>query len=200
MPENVGRFSTQPSRLRSANDTDVTKIVISQLQRSGIAPDSDRKCAMMNIRVPPMLLAMLVSACGPATIFSDGTPVDDLDQQAFFTDFPAPLFLAASESCNGPGDVLVRVARGNIRCEVLPSPPDAATLILAYDGTIEDLPKYVIAFDTELRDDGYLVRNQAYISVPQLNGGEKRIKSPDRRRTRYIREIFAAAGGTIVTP
>lgn len=154
----------------------------------------------MMIRALPFAFAALVSACGPSTIYSEGTATDDLDQQAFFSDFPASLFLAAGQACNGPGDRLVTEARGNIRCEVLPSPPDAAALILAYDGTIEDLPKYVIAFDTDIRDDGYVVRNQAYISVPQLNGGELRIKTPDRRRTRDIREIFAAAGGTIITP
>lgn len=147
-----------------------------------------------------LLLALLASACGPSTIYREGTATDELDEQAFFTDFPANLFVAASAACSGPGDVLVTEARGNIRCEVLPSPPDAAALILTFDGTIDDLPRYVIAFDTELRDDGYLVRNQAYIRVPQLNGGEVRIKTPDRRRSRDIREIFAAAGGKIVTP
>lgn len=153
------------------------------------------------LRVASLMICIsIVSACGGATRYSGGTVESDLDQQAFFTDFPGTLFEAAGEACSGPGDLLVTGQRGTLRCEVLPSPPDAAALILAYNGTIEDLPKYVIAFDTDTRDDGYVVRNQAYISVPQLNGGEVRIKTPDRRRTRDIRQIFSAAGGTILTP
>ncbi|MEL7212225.1 MAG: hypothetical protein AAGK92_06155 [Pseudomonadota bacterium] len=123
-----------------------------------------------------------------------------MDQAAFFSEFPSLLFTAAGEACNGPGDILVQESEGSLRCEVLPDPPSAAALILTYDGTIEKLPTYVIAFDTEPRDDGFVVRNEAYIRVPQLNGGEVRIKTPDRRRTRDIRQIFTAAGGTILSP
>lgn len=146
------------------------------------------------------VIPLLVAGCSQTSISGGGTIEDDLDQVAFFNDFPALLFSAAGEACNGPGDVLVREDRGTLRCEVLPDPPSAAALILGYDGTIEDLPKYVIAFDTETRADGYIVRNEAYIRVPQLDGGEVRIKTPDRRRSRDIRQIFTAAGGTMIAP
>ena len=82
----------------------------------------------------------------------------------------------------------------------MPDQPAEAALIIGYDGTIEDLTPYVIAFDTEPSETGYIVRNEAYIRVPQLDGGEVRIKTPDRRRARDIRKIFTAAGGTILPP
>ncbi|WP_224823577.1 hypothetical protein [Cognatishimia sp. MH4019] len=147
-----------------------------------------------------LLLAfpLIVAGCSQTPISGGGTVQSDLDQVAFFNEFPTLLFSAAGEACNGPGDVLVREDPGTLRCEVLPDPPSAAALILGYDGTIEDLPKYVIAFDTETRPNGYIVRNEAYIRVPQMDGGELRIKTPDRRRARDIRQIFTAAGGTMI--
>lgn len=155
----------------------------------------------MNIRsLSFVLIALLVAGCSPATISGGTSAKQNLDQRAFFDDFPTPLFAAAGQACNGPGDLLVQEARGRLRCEVLPDPPAAAALILGYDGTIEDLPTYVIAFDTEPSETGYIVRNEAYIRVPQLDGGEVRIKTPDRRRARDIRKIFTAAGGTILPP
>ncbi len=156
----------------------------------------------VTMRFFPHLLALplIVAGCSQTPISGGGTVGDDLDQVAFFSDFPTLLFSAAGEACSGPGDVLVQEDPGTLRCEVLPDPPSAAALILSYDGTIEDLPKYVIAFDTETRSDGYIVRNEAYIRVPQMDGGELRIKTPDRRRTRDIRQIFTAAGGTMIAP
>lgn len=116
-------------------------------------------------------------------------------QQAYFTGFPERLFVAAGAVCNDPGQSVVRPSRNEVRCESLPDPESAAAIILQYNGTVEDLPKFVISFAGLQTTEGYLVTADNYIRVPQRDGGAQLIRFPDPQVTRDMTRLLEAAGG-----
>ncbi len=116
-------------------------------------------------------------------------------QQAYFPAFPAVLFAAASETCNGPGQTVVRPNQNIVRCESLPDPESAAAIILQFNGTVEDLPKLVIAISGRDTSQGYLVTADNYLNVPQRDGGTQQIRFPDPEAERDMRNLLVAVGG-----
>ena len=102
-------------------------------------------------------------------------------QQAYFAGYPAGLFFAAGEVCDGPGQSVVRPTQNEVRCESLPDPESAAAIILQFDGTIEDLPQLVTSFVGRDTQAGYLVTADNYIRVPRID--------------RNLAELLTAAGG-----
>jgi hypothetical protein len=116
-------------------------------------------------------------------------------QRAFFTEFPAVLLFASAEACNDPVQTVVRPSRNEVRCETLPAPDAAAALILGYDGTVEDLPRFVIGFRVSPQDGGYVVTAENYVRVPQRTGPARQIRLRDPVIESSIRDLLAAAGG-----
>jgi hypothetical protein len=74
--------------------------------------------------------------------------------QAYFADYPARLFMTAEALCDGPGQNVVKPDRNQLRCESLSDPESTAAMILQFDGTVEDLPKLVIAFSERPAGEG----------------------------------------------
>ena len=116
-------------------------------------------------------------------------------QQAYFTGYPERLFVAAGLVCDEPSQSVVRPNANEVRCESLPNPESAAALILQYDGTVEDLPKFVISFKGLQTNEGYLVTADNYIRVPQRDGGAQLIRFPDPQVSRDMVRLLEAAGG-----
>lgn len=115
--------------------------------------------------------------------------------QAYFKDYPARLFFVAEELCDGPGQSVVKPNRDQVRCESLPDPESAAALILQYGGTVEALPKLVIAFSGRDTTEGYLMTVDNYIRVPQRDGGAQQVRFVDQQVTDSLAELLATAGG-----
>ncbi|WP_375281862.1 hypothetical protein [Pseudooctadecabacter sp.] len=116
-------------------------------------------------------------------------------QQAYFEGYPAGLFFAAGAVCDGPGQNVVRPDENEVRCESLPDPQTAAALILQFDGTVEDLPRFVIAFSGLEDTAGYLVTADSYIRVPLRDGGAQQVRFPDERIEAELSRLLADAGG-----
>lgn len=116
-------------------------------------------------------------------------------QQALFDDYPARLFLAAGAICDGPTQTVVRPSRNEVRCESLPNPQGAAALILQFNGTVEDLPKFVISFAGRDSEQGYLVTADNYIRVPQRSGPAQVVRFPDEAVRRDMIRLLQSAGG-----
>ncbi len=115
--------------------------------------------------------------------------------QAYFTGYPARLFEVAAATCDGPGESLVRPGRDEVRCESLPDPESAAAIILSFDGTVEDLPRYVIRFAGRDTERGYLLTADSYIHVPLRDGGAQRVRFDDPEVAAEVRELLIMAGG-----
>ncbi len=82
-----------------------------------------------------------------------------------------------------------------VRCESLPDPESAAALILQFDGTVEALPKLVIAFLGRNTTQGYLVTADNYIRVPQRAGGAQQVRFIDGSVSTGLADLLSAAGG-----
>lgn len=115
--------------------------------------------------------------------------------QAFYDSFPALLFNAAEAACQSPADTFKRLGRGSIRCETLPSPSAAATLILQYDGDLENLPILVNQLTAVEQEDGLKVTVQYFFEVPQLDGGLRRIAMREPRIDETISNVIILSGG-----
>ncbi len=153
------------------------------------------------MRFTPYLICLALIGC---TELGDTTAINAAPlagaapagaQQAYFMGFPERFFETTARACNQPGQNAVTPRPDEVRCESLPDPESAAALILTYDGTVEDIPKYIISFqgrDTEL---GYLVTADTYIRIPQRAGGARNLRFTDAQVASDLSEILEAAGG-----
>jgi len=132
---------------------------------------------------------------GAITLLDPAIAQDAGRQQAFFPTYPDLLLAAAVAACNSPGQRPVQPAPGQVRCESLPTPEAAASLILTYDGTIEALPLFIVAFATEPAAGGYVVTADNYISVPQRSGAIREVRLADTALDANMRTLLEAAGG-----
>jgi len=145
---------------------------------------------------------LLLTGCGMIRSVTTEVVADGPDQgiqQALFTERPDDLLRAAAEACIEPGQFLLRPGPDSVTCESLPMPEIAAALILRYDGTVSDLPRYVISFTAAALRDGYLVTTENFIRVPQRQGPALLIRLQDPMITDAFRDMLIAAGGTLVT-
>ncbi len=134
---------------------------------------------------PPQDLVPVVSGAGPA----EGAA------QAYFKAYPGHFFEAAAAVCTQPGQELVRPDAHEVRCESFPTPEVAAALILQFDGTVEALPQFVIAFRGANDSAGYLVTADSYIRVPQKSGTAQQLRFPDDEMTENFKTLLEQAGG-----
>ncbi|MBT8412612.1 MAG: hypothetical protein KJP02_12575 [Octadecabacter sp.] len=141
--------------------------------------------------------ALAIAGCTEKPATAPGAPPFGA-QQAYFTSYPQRFFDAAALACNRPGQSVVAPNRNELRCESLPDPQSAAALILQFDGSVQDLPVYVIAFQGIDTVQGYLVTADNYIRVPQRTGGAQQIRFPDPDISREMGNILQAAGGRLL--
>ena len=138
----------------------------------------------------PAVAVPLVPAAAPA--------VGELwpgQRQAVFDENPSAFLAAARAACNGPGQSPVVPSPRSLRCETLPTPDIAATLILLYGGTVEALPVYVVSFTSELKDEGYVVTADSYVVVPRADGTDLVVRLADPEVEAAMTDLLAAAGG-----
>lgn len=83
-------------------------------------------------------------------------------------------------------------------CETLPTPEAAAALIIEHNGTVEELPSYIIGFHVVDDNAGTIVVVDNYIRVPQRDGMVVQVRLEDEGVTQSVRALLAAAGGTLL--
>lgn len=136
-------------------------------------------------------LAIALSACAPMPdLAAPGPGV----QSAFFATYPQDLLMAAYQACSGPAQTARRSDR-SMTCETLPTPEAAAGLILAHNGSVADLPTYVIGFRADPVEGGYLVSADSYVRIPQRGGTVAQVRLPDPNVSDLMRSLLLAAGG-----
>ncbi len=118
-------------------------------------------------------------------------------ERAFFAEYPDALFASLAAVCDGPGQSVVRPGANQLQCESLPDPQGAAALILNYDGTITDLPRFVVGLQADPVADGFDVSTSYYIRVPQLSGSAVEVRLRDPELVRSMRRTLQAAGGRL---
>lgn len=150
------------------------------------------------MRAAVLILALALGACTQMPT-PGGAPgareAPQGAQQAYFEEYPERLFEAAAAVCTAPGQTVVQPNRDEVRCESLPDPESAAAIILQFDGTVQDLPTYVIRFLGRMTAQGYLVTADSYIRVPQRNGGTAQLRFPDPRVQTDLSSLLTSAGG-----
>ena len=116
-------------------------------------------------------------------------------QQAYFPTYPSNLFVTAAAICDGQAQTVVQPSRNEVRCESFPDTESVAALILQFNGTVQALPKFVIAFTGRDAALGYSVAADNYIRVPQRSGGAQQVRFPDLSVSNELSALLRAAGG-----
>lgn len=150
------------------------------------------------MRIVVLSFGLAVAGCAPIPTSSPAPVagvVSGSAQQAYFTGRPERLFTVAEVLCDGPGQSVVKPSANEVRCESLPDPESAAALILQYNGTVEALPKLVIAFTGGDTPQGYLVTVDNYINVPQRDGQTQQVRFADPEVSDSFTELLTSAGG-----
>ncbi len=150
------------------------------------------------MRLPAVIFLAALLGCtdaptGPAAERPTGGP-----QSAFFDTYPDRLFAVATLACTSPGEELVRAGPQSLRCETLPPPGAAADLILRYDGSVQDLPRFISSVDAVASRGGYLVTLDSYIRVPRKTGPATQIRLASPRLVAMRQSLLKAAGGSAV--
>lgn len=152
----------------------------------------------MRAQISAVLLAGLAGCAAPAPPDSgcapDAAGTEALGR-ALYGGYPELLFAAAAEACDDPGQSVVRAGRDAIRCESLLPPEETGALILAYGGTVDALPRSVISFTGRELPEGYAVRADTYLCIPQQGGGVRLVPQADRTMADMMRAILREAGG-----
>ncbi len=143
------------------------------------------------------LFALLLGACAQQTPTYSYAPSVS---RAYFESFPDALYEAASAACTSPADTILRPSRTELRCEALPRPDAAASLILAYNGMIEDLPRYVMSYTSEPQGAGYVTTVDFHVRIPQREGADRIVRLDDSGIDRRLDRLIALAGGQPVAP
>lgn len=140
---------------------------------------------MRMIHVP--MLAALAACTTQAT-----SPASN---SARFQTYPDALFEAFESACGSPAQTFSRLEPDSVECREYLPPEATAALILNFDGTPEDLPELVIRFRAEIDDDGYLVHNDVFVSVPQKSGTSLEVRRRDTKLERTLQKLYERAGG-----
>jgi hypothetical protein len=145
-----------------------------------------------------LTLVMALAGCTEAVVSGVAPTAGDAAegaQQAYFPAYPSNLFVAAAAICDGPAQTVVQPSRNEVRCESFPDTESAAALILQFNGSVQALPKFIIAFTGRDTSLGYLVTADNYIRVPQRSGGAQQVRFPDLSVSNELRALLRAAGG-----
>jgi hypothetical protein len=141
---------------------------------------------------------MALAGCAEAVVSGVAPTAGDAAkgaQQAYFPAYPSNLFVAAAAICDGPTQTVFQPSRNEVRCESFPDTESAAALILQFNGSVQALPKFIIAFTGRDTSLGYLVTADNYIRVPQRSGGAQQVRFPDLSMSNELSALLKATGG-----
>lgn len=174
-------------------------------------PFADRRLAIQRHRFPALAACLLAAACATApapaphptrpVALPDPVPAGSVTTPsvtALFAERPALFLDAAATACAAPGQTALRPDPDTLSCESLPEPDAAAGLILAYDGNLEDLPRYVVRFSGAARADGYVMRAESFIDVPRRDGTHVEIRPDDAAVFESFAALLTRAGGRVL--
>jgi hypothetical protein len=145
-----------------------------------------------------LTLVMALAGCAEAVVSGVAPTAGDAAkgaQQAYFPAYPSNLFVAAAAICDGPTQTVFQPSRNEVRCESFPDTESAAALILQFNGSVQALPKFIIAFTGRDTSLGYLVTADNYIRVPQRSGGAQQVRFPDLSMSNELSALLKATGG-----
>lgn len=108
---------------------------------------------------------------------------------------PAGLFVVAADVCTDPAQRVARPARNVVECRSLLPPANTAAAILAFDGTISDLPESVIRFSGSPGSAAYLVRATFYLEVPREGRAPVQVQIDDAAIWERLAAVLTATGG-----
>ncbi len=149
------------------------------------------------MRFQPFAVCIALTACATPP---DPPPRPESEvgiERAFFASYPDRLFATLAAVCDGPGQTVVRPAENRLLCESLPDPESAAALIMNYDGTASDLPRFVIGLSADPEGEGFAVATYYYIRVPQASGKVVEVRLRDPALVREMQRTLQAAGGAL---
>ncbi|MEM1237368.1 MAG: hypothetical protein AAGI10_10390 [Pseudomonadota bacterium] len=146
-----------------------------------------------------LLLTALVTLAGCAQTISQSVNDAPGRQSAYFAEFPTALFEAVQGGCQRESDTLIEISSSEVVCESLPTPQEAASLILRFDGEVTALPLFVTTLKAVESGTGFKVTTEYFYLVPQKSGVVAQIRFREPEVERLVRRIFTSAGGQAIT-
>ncbi len=144
------------------------------------------------VRLTP--LAALVAGCAPEPGLRQA-PGTLTELHYSFDAAPARLFAVAAEVCTDPAQRIARPSSNTVECRSLLPPENTAAAILAFDGTISDLPESVIRFAGSPGKATYLVRATVYLEIPREGKTPVQVQVYDPEVWQRLAGIMTATGG-----
>lgn len=115
---------------------------------------------------------------------------------AVFPERPVALIEGFESACSDQTETFRRPDSETAQCWVYLPPDVTAALILAHDGTHEDLPQLVLQLRvTRQMDQRYRADLENYINIPRTNGPDVRIVYKDEATQRSISRMLDELGG-----
>lgn len=133
-----------------------------------------------------------------SVVFLGGCVTQDVAQishRARFAEYPENLLESVESACSEPSDSFSRPDDQTIECRTYLDPRETAVAIMAYEGTLDDLPRLVLQFHVEPDEPGYLVQFDSYLNVPQKTGAPLRVFYRNPTVTHTVNKIMRVAGG-----
>lgn len=122
--------------------------------------------------------------------------IGTVSQSARFSSYPTDLFKIFESSCIGPDKTVVHPGPDIIECREFLSPAATGALVLEYEGTLDALPKRVIRLQAHREEQSYVVVNDVYIVIPQMNGGrDKHVRQYNTQVHRDLNTLYRHTGG-----
>ncbi|MEC7256646.1 MAG: hypothetical protein VXW58_02405 [Pseudomonadota bacterium] len=140
------------------------------------------------MRAIAAVLIMWLVGCAPQDI---GAP----SHSARFDAYPALLFSAMESVCQEPADTFRRYGRDDVECRSFLPPGPTASIIVQYDGTVDDLPQLVMRVRSHRDDPGYVVDFDTYLHVPRRAQAPVRVVHRSPQITSRINRLMQSAGG-----
>lgn len=142
-----------------------------------------------------ILVAGVVAGCGPQPGLRQA-PGGLTELHYLYDSAPARLFAVAAEVCSDPAQRVTRPSRSVVERRSLMPPANTAAAIIAFDGTIGDLPESVIRFAGNAEPAAYRVRATVFMEVPREGRAPVQVQMDDPEIWARLAGIMAATGGT----
>lgn len=148
-------------------------------------------------------LVLTLAGCSPVPPPPPPEPVARADlpqQRIFFTQRPEFVLNAMRDMCQSPDTELVRSDADGLECRFLIEPRITAALILAYDGTIDDLPRAVLQASIAPDSDGHVLTLTPYAQIPRRRDTPALLPLDSPRFLRAITRSMTRLGGQVLPP
>ncbi len=153
----------------------------------------------MTFRILPVLMvtAGVLTACGPqyVPLVVDGTQ-DVPARSALYVEDPTNLHDDFEARCSSPGDQFLRVDASTAQCRLLPTPEEAAYLLIEFDAKLE-APKVIFQKVTTPTADGFQVQMSHFAEITAKSGQTQRVYIKQPRIDRMFDRLMRRAGGEL---